>query len=87
LTFATPDHDLVAFEIDVFDTQVETLLKSQARTVKERHDQPDAPVNCFRTARTSSRAEDYGNPNRALAMRHMIKRARIDPENLTIQEQ
>ena len=87
LTFATPDHDLMAFEMDVFDMQVETFLKSQARTVKERHDQPGCASQVFQDRADFIEAENDGNPNWALGMRHMINRARIDPENLTIQEQ
>jgi hypothetical protein len=33
LSFATPDHDLVAIEVEVLDAEPDTLLKPEARAV------------------------------------------------------
>ncbi len=40
LPFTTPDDDLIALEVEVFDAQFERLLKSEPGPVEKRHDDP-----------------------------------------------
>jgi len=44
-SFATPNHDLVAIEVEIFDAELDTLLEPEARAVQQRHDEPHHAVN------------------------------------------
>ena len=45
LSFATPDRDLVAIEVEVLDAEFQALLEANARAVQHRHNEPHRAVN------------------------------------------
>jgi hypothetical protein len=86
LSFATPDHDLVAIEVEVLDAEPDTLLKPEARAVQQRHDEPhhavnmgDEPADFFSTEHDR---QLVGHP----CSRHMLDRPDIEAEHLTVQK-
>jgi hypothetical protein len=87
LPFSTSDHDLIAIEIHVLDVQFERLLEPEAGPVEQRHDQPRCTGQLIQHHAHLVNAEDHRHPRRAMCVRHVIDRARIEMEHVTIQEQ
>jgi hypothetical protein len=87
LPFATPDHDLMAVEIEIFDAQLERLLKPEPSPVEQRHDEPRDSCQLVYDGAHLVNAEDDRDAYRAVCVRHVIDRSGIKTKHVPIQEQ
>jgi hypothetical protein len=87
LSFATPDHDLVPIEVEVLDAEVDTLLKSDARAVQQRHDEPHRAVNLLDQLADFFSTEHDRQLVRHPCPRHMLDRPDVKAEYRFVQKQ
>ena len=84
LTFATPNHYLPLFEMDVFDAQLEALVQPQADAVQERHDDPGDAIEVFHNPPDVTTAQDHRHSNWPPSPRNVCDGAYLDVQNVAI---
>ena len=79
--------DFMAIEVDVLDAEFETLLQSQSRAVEQRHHDPRRVGQLGEDHTHFVNTEHHRHVHRAVCMRHVIDRSRVDMKHLAVQEQ
>ena len=87
LTFASADHHLPSFEIDIFHAQLQALLQPQPRAIQASHDQPHDSVEVLHDPRDLVAAQDNRDTNRHASARHVLDPADLDVQHVAIHEQ
>jgi hypothetical protein len=87
LPFTTPDHDLIAVEVEVLHAQLQRLLQSEPRPVKQRDDDARDTRQLIQDGTNLIDTEHYRDPHRAVCMRHVLDSSGLKAKDLTIEKQ
>jgi hypothetical protein len=77
----------MTIEVEILDSEFETLLQSKAGAVQQRRHDPRRFVQLGQDGAHFVDAQHHRDVGRAVRMRHVIDGARVDTKNLTIENQ